>query len=262
MANKRMMSLAVIDSDLFLDMGLTTQALYFHLCMRADDDGFIDNPKKIQRIVRASDDDMRVLIAKQFLIPFETGVIVIKHWKMHNVIRKDMYKATIYQQEKALLTADDTGTYQFRNDVVTESVHERIEDGTSSHHRLDKNRLDKNSIDTIVHPADEHQSLFEYLWDLYPNKKGKKRAYEAFKRAIKKGTTVEQIREGIKAYKRYIKESGIAEKYIKQGSTFFMQEAWNDDWTPTKEKPKNAFNEFEHNDYDFDELEKEIVGNA
>ena len=265
MASKRMFSLSVIDSDAFLDMPLSTQALYFHLCMRADDDGFVDNPKKIQRIVRATEDDLRVLMTKQFVIPFETGVLVIKHWKVHNVVRKDMYKKTLYQAEKALLQTDDVGVYHSRNDVVTDTVQECIETVTDTVQSLpiDKNRLDKDRLDNNnAQSPDSAKERFEYLWDLYPNKKGKKRAYEAFQRALKKGTTVDQIREGIKAYNRYIKESGIEPRFIKQGSTFFMQEAWNDDWTPTKEKPKNQFNQFEHNQYDFDELEREIVGNA
>lgn len=266
MANKRMFSLYVIDSDAFLDMPLTTQALYFHLCMRADDDGFINNPKKIQRMVRATDDDMKLLIAKQFLIPFETGVLVIRHWKVHNAIRKDMYKPTMCLAEKAFVDTDDTGVYQVRNEPVTDTVRGCIEGVTDSAQSrdetvtLDKNRLDKDRLINNNEQSEiAHESVkerFEYLWDIYPNKKGKKRAFEAFQRALKKGVTIDQIRDGIEAYVRYIKASGIDMRYVKQGSTFFAQESWNDDWTP--EKPKNAFNQFEHNEYDFDELEKEL----
>lgn len=255
MANKRMFSLYVIDSDAFLDMPLTAQALYFHLCMRADDDGFINNPKKIQRMVRATDDDMKLLIAKQFLIPFDTGVLVIRHWKVHNAIRKDMYKPTMCLAEKAFVDTDDTGVYQVRNEPVTDTARECIENVTLDKNRLDKDRLINNNEQLERESVKER---FEYLWDLYPNKKGKKRAYEAFQRAVKKGVSVDQIRDGIKAYNKYIKESGIEQRYVKQGSTFFMQESWNDDWTPTKEQPKNKFNQFEQNTYDFDELEKEL----
>ena len=255
MANKRMFSLYVIDSDAFLDMPLTTQALYFHLCMRADDDGFINNPKKIQRMVRATDDDMKLLVAKQFLIPFETGVLVIRHWKIHNAIRKDMYKPTMCLAEKAFVDTDDTGVYQVRNEPVTDTAQECIENVTLDKNRLDKTRLINNNEQSERESVKER---FEYLWDLYPNKKGKKRAYEAFQRAVKKGVSVDQIRDGIKAYNKYIKESGIEQRYVKQGSTFFMQESWNDDWTPTTEQPKNKFNQFEQNTYDFDELEKDL----
>ena len=87
MAERRMFSKTIIDSDAFLDMPLSTQSLYFHLSMRADDDGFINNPKKIQRMIGCADDDLKLLIAKNFIIPFESGIVVIKHWKIHNYIR-------------------------------------------------------------------------------------------------------------------------------------------------------------------------------
>lgn len=105
-----MFSLKIIDTDLFLDMPLSTQALYFHLSMRADDDGFIGNHKKIMRMIGAADDDMRILIAKQLLIPFDSGVCVIKHWRIHNYIRSDRYTPTFYKTEKALLV-ENTNVY-------------------------------------------------------------------------------------------------------------------------------------------------------
>lgn len=111
MAERRMFAKTIIDSDAFIDMPLSTHALYFHLSMRADDDGFINNPRKIQRMIRASDDDMKVLVAKRFLIPFDSGVVVIKHWKIHNYIQKDRYKPTVYSEEKAMLTSKDNGAY-------------------------------------------------------------------------------------------------------------------------------------------------------
>ena len=101
----------IIDSDAFLEMPLSTQALYFHLSMRADDEGFINNPKKIQRMINASDDDMKVLLAKNFIIAFESGVIVIKHWKIHNYIRSDRLVKTAYIDERALLELKENGAY-------------------------------------------------------------------------------------------------------------------------------------------------------
>lgn len=106
-----MFSKTIIDSDTFLDMPLSAQALYFHLSMRADDDGFINNPKKIQRMIGASDDDCRLLIMKQLIIAFESGVIVIKHWRLHNYIQKDRYKPTLYQNEKSTLELDESKAY-------------------------------------------------------------------------------------------------------------------------------------------------------
>lgn len=111
MAERRMFAKTIIDSDAFLDMPLSAQALYFHLSMRADDDGFINNPKKIQRMVGASEDDCKLLLLKRFLITFESGVVVIKHWKIHNYIRSDRYKPTVYQNEKSLLEEKDNKSY-------------------------------------------------------------------------------------------------------------------------------------------------------
>ena len=114
MAERRMFAKTIIDSDAFLDMPLSAQALYFHLAMRADDDGFINNPKKIQRMIGASDDDCKLLIAKGFILVFETGVIVIKHWKIHNYIQKDRYKETVFLQEKQLIESQDNGAYEMK----------------------------------------------------------------------------------------------------------------------------------------------------
>lgn len=111
MAERRMFTQKIIDSDAFLDMPLTTQALYFHLNMRADDDGFINNPKKICRMIGASEDDLKLLIAKRFVLTFEKGVIVIKHWRMHNLIRKDRYSPTQYEDEFMSLDIKDNGSY-------------------------------------------------------------------------------------------------------------------------------------------------------
>lgn len=113
MAERRMFAKTIIDSDAFLDMPLSTQALYFHLSMRADDDGFINNPKKIQRMIGCCDDDLKLLLAKNFIFAFESGVVVIKHWKIHNYIQKDRYKATVYQEEKAQLSVKDNKAYTF-----------------------------------------------------------------------------------------------------------------------------------------------------
>ena len=111
MAERRMFAKTIIDSDAFIDMPLSTQALYFHLSMRADDDGFINNPKKIQRMVGASDDDLKVLVMKRFIIPFESGIVVIKHWKIHNYIQKDRYKPTVYAEEKKMIEVKGNGAY-------------------------------------------------------------------------------------------------------------------------------------------------------
>ena len=112
-----MFAKTIIDSDAFLDMPANTQLLYFHLSMRADDDGFINNPKKIQRMVGCSDDDIKLLIAKKFIIPFESGIVVIKHWKIHNYIAKDRYTETKYKEEKGMLMLDENNAYSLESGV-------------------------------------------------------------------------------------------------------------------------------------------------
>lgn len=111
MAERRMFSKTIIDSDAFLDMPLSTQALYFHLSMRADDEGFVGNPKKILRMIGASEDDIKILIMKRFILTFDSGIVVIKHWKIHNYIQNDRFKETTYLEEKATLTLDGKRAY-------------------------------------------------------------------------------------------------------------------------------------------------------
>ena len=111
MAERRMFTDKITESDVFLEMPLSTQALYFHLCMNADDDGFVKNPKRIQKMLDASEEDCNLLIFKRFILLFASGVIVIKHWRMHNLLRKDRYKPTEYIEEKSMLKIKENGAY-------------------------------------------------------------------------------------------------------------------------------------------------------
>ena len=111
MAQKRMFTMKIVDSDAFLDMPLSTQALYFHLNMRADDDGFVGNPKRIMRTIGCHEDDLKMLILKRFILTFEDGVIVIKHWRMHNCISQNRYHETQYTDEKSQLLLKENKSY-------------------------------------------------------------------------------------------------------------------------------------------------------
>ena len=115
MAHKRMFSKDITESDAFADMPLSSQALYFHLGMEADDDGFVNNAKKVQRGIGASPDDLNLLIVKKFIIPFESGVVVIKHWRINNTIKSDRHHATKYSDEMAMLTVKDNKAYTLKN---------------------------------------------------------------------------------------------------------------------------------------------------
>lgn len=157
MAEKRMFTQKIIDSDAFLDMPLSTQALYFHLNMRADDDGFINNPKRIGRTIGASDDDLKLLIAKRFLICFENGVIVIKHWRMHNTLRKDRYNPTQYQEQYALLDVKDNNAYTERPVAIPATAWQPPGNHLAPQYSIDKYSVDKRSIDIDedMQPPDE-----------------------------------------------------------------------------------------------------------
>jgi hypothetical protein len=145
-----MFSPDIVESDAFLEMPSSSQALYFHLGMYADDDGFV-NPKKIMRMMSASDDDLKVLSAKRFVLPFENGVVVIKHWRINNLIRKDWYKETQYLEQKSKLRIKENGAY-------TDSVNEPL---TKPTHRLGKVRLGKVRLGTTTPASPESKKKKE-----------------------------------------------------------------------------------------------------
>lgn len=143
MAERRMFAKKITESDAFLDMPSSTQMLYFHLSMNADDDGFVNNPKKIQRMCGASDDDFKLLIAKSFVILFESGVIVIKHWKMHNYIQADRYRPTDYVEEKSMLGLKKNKAYTLDESKMYTKCIQDVSVGKDS---IGKVSIDKNSI--------------------------------------------------------------------------------------------------------------------
>ena len=145
MAERRMMAKSVIDTDTFLDMPASTQSLYFHMLLRADDDGFIASPKGILRIIGASEDDLKLLLAKQYLFRFESGVVVIKDWKIHNYIQSDRYKPSL-QPERELLTITANKEYTLTNSDVSNMDTECIQNVSIGKVRLGKVRLGKNNI--------------------------------------------------------------------------------------------------------------------
>ena len=148
MAERRMFAKTIIDSDAFLDMPQSSQLLYFHLSMRADDDGFINNPRSIMRNVKCNEDDLKLLIVKKFIIQFESGIVVIKHWKIHNYIQKDRYKETKYKDEKSTLSLDENNAYtqsetQCIQDVYISDTQDRLGKDRLGKDRLGKDRLGK-----------------------------------------------------------------------------------------------------------------------
>ena len=162
MAERRMFAKTIIDSDAFLDMSLSTQALYFHLSMRADDDGFVNNPKKIQRMIGAGDDELKMLIAKRFIIPFESGICVIKHWRIHNYIQKDRYKETVYKEEKSHLILKENKSYKYVDTPCIQNV-----SNLEPQIRLDKTRVDKNRLEENRLEIEENTEICRQLSSIW-----------------------------------------------------------------------------------------------
>ena len=143
MAQKRMFDKTITNADDFLEMPDSSQNLYFHLSMNADDDGFVNNWKSIMRMTGHKEDDLKVLVAKQFIIPFDSGVIVIRHWRINNYLRSDRYKETKFKEEKSQLILGENEEYLLKNISGIPMV-------DTDKNRLDKNRIDKNSIYTTT----------------------------------------------------------------------------------------------------------------
>ena len=153
MAKKRMFNVDIVGSDAFLDLPHTAQALYFQLGMRADDDGFVGNPKTIQRIAGTKASDLELLVKKRFILQFPSGVIVIKHWKINNDIKKDRYSPTVYTDEFQMLSTKENKAYTERNANVStlDTEPEQNVPTLDTQYSIDKDRLDKNSIEKEKH---------------------------------------------------------------------------------------------------------------
>lgn len=146
MAAKRMIAKSIIFTDAFLSMPLSARCLYFSLLMMADDDGFVAAPQTVIRMVSASEDDLKVLLAKRYVLSFESGVIVIKHWRIHNTIQKDRYNETTYLEEKSTLALDDKGAYIEVERIPMDTKCIQDVSKVETQNSIDKIRLDKYNI--------------------------------------------------------------------------------------------------------------------
>lgn len=248
MAEKRMFAKTIIDSDAFLDMPLSTQSLYFHLSMRADDDGFVNNPKKIQRMVGASDDDFKILVAKSFIICFETGVIVIKHWLIHNYIRKDRKQDTKYQEEFSRLLVKDNGAYTL--DSAAEIAEPLLLTGNCqacdsqmsgmchTENRLDKDRLDKNKISigeceggkkkkNKSRIKETDNPMFNRFYEAYPKHISGDYARKCFERIDPDEELLGTMLAAIERQKKTEQWQNI--RYIPNPSTWLNERKWTDE---------------------------------
>ena len=226
MAQKRMFSLNVVDTDKFLEMPVSSRLLYYELGMRADDDGFVGNWKKILMFTGLKEDDMKLLITKQFIIPFESGVIVIKHWRLNNYLQKDRVKATIYQNEFKQLGIDENNVYTLDTTCI---------------HSIDKNSIDKNSIEYNIYTQDD----FYAFWNAYPKKRDKGRVEKWFAQHKPSKELVTLMIEQVERFKQtdsWKKDDG---KYIPYPSTWLNAKSWEDEFETEKEKEDRFIKELE-----------------
>lgn len=252
MANRRMFSLDVVDTDKFLEMPASSQNLYFHLGMRADDDGFVSSPKKITKLVNCGEDDLRVLISRGFVVLFDDGIVVITHWKQNNYIQKDRYKQTIYQKELSSLSVED-GVYQ----VASKMYPSCIQNGSTGKYSIDHNNIcapnearecEKEERKPL--PADEKTALqkdaedFGKIYEAYPKKKGKAKAFDYYRGYVGKGRVISgtryhlnrrQIYLAVVAYVEERKEAGTELDYYQDFSTFMNKTIL--DYLPEEGKP-------------------------
>jgi len=231
MAERRMVTNKIIDSDLFLDMPATTQLLYFHLLLKADDEGFIASPKSIMRNIGVKDDDLRLLIAKQFLIIFNSGVVVIRHWKIHNYIQSDRFHPTVHEAEKKNLLEDTSKAYLIDVSKMDTKCIQHVSK-MDTEVRLDKVREGKLREDKSKTPngvvKGEIVSDFERFWSLYPKKMAKPEALKAWAKI--KPLEVPLILEVLPIAKRskdWVKEGG---QFIPYPATWLNRRQWEDDY--------------------------------
>lgn len=238
MANKRMFSLSVVDTDNFLEMPISSRLLYYELGMRADDDGFVNNWKKILLFTGLKEDDMKVLVAKRFVIPFDSGVIVIRHWRLNNYLQKDRLKPTIYQEELKQLQLDENNVYNLDTNCI---------------HSIDKNSIDKNSIEYIK------ENNKKKVYKKYGDFKWIKLTDEEYSRLIN-DYGEEFIKNQIKLLDEYVESNhnknkytnfnlvlrkSIREKWFNKSSTVEYTPIWFNETTDKIELNSKERNEFE-----------------
>ena len=243
MAERRMFAKTIIDSDAFLDMPHSTQLLYFHLAIRADDDGFINNPKNIMRMIACKDDDLKILLTKKFLLPFESGVVVIKHWQVHNYIQKDRYRETKYKEEKSMLQLDENKSYTMKDNNCIQNVYNL---DTQDRDRIE---IGKDSIEINNIPASEDESSTASV------KANKKHKYGEYKHVLLKDEELQKLKDKYENWEELITylDEYIEMKGYKANSHYLCIKKWVIDAVSKKDTKRNNSNGIS----DFKELMKE-----
>ena len=218
MANRRMFSMKIIDTDAFLDMPVSAQNLYFHLCMRADDNGFVSNPKKVMRMVGSTDDDYKILCIKRFLIQFPSGICVIKHWLIHNYIQKDRYEPSQWIEEKNSLSIKENKVYtECIQDVSNLLPQVRLE--------VDKDSISNNRSKKEIYS----DGRFVFFWNEYPNKVGKGKAWQAWLKLKPTNEVARKIVESVRKYRQTVSWKKDNGQFIPHAATFLNQRRFDDE---------------------------------
>lgn len=229
---RRMFSDDITSSDVFLDMPASTQLLYFQLGMNADDDGFIGSPKMVMRTILSSADDYKILIAKKFILEFDSAICVLKGWRINNQIRKDRYTETKYNREKSRLYIRENGTYSFNPEgaILVPKGHFSLPELFSGNHMATTRQPSIGKVsrveDSIGKVSKELLcSEFETFWIEYPVKKDKKKARAKFLKLSEKtqAVVIADVRN------RKVSDTQWKRGYIPHPTTYLNGERWEDE---------------------------------
>lgn len=261
MAERRMFAKTIIDSDAFLDMPMSARLLYYDLGMRADDDGFINSPKKIMRTIGATVDDMNILIARKFVIPFDNGVVVIKAWRINNYLRSDRYKETNYLEEKSMLEVEKTGMYTLKDDSGIPLGIPMVDAGKDS---IDKNSIGNTNTAKKIDKSNEIIELYHEKCPSLPKVLKNTDARRKMVNARLKDYTEDEI---AKAF-----EMAEESEFLRNGNETWKGASF--DWilnpnnivkilegnykNKSTQPKKNQFNNFQQSNYDWDEINREL----
>ena len=255
MAEKRMFSNQIVDSDAFLSMPLSSQALYFHLNMKGDDEGFVNNPIRIARAIGSNDDDLKLLILKNFVLSFESGIIVIKHWKLHNWIRNDRVKPTAYIDEKNMLEEKENKVYSFKKMDLSSTENMLCQTNVSQlsdncQHSIEEISIDKFSTKDICADSEEEEvqksatvfdkeSAFATFWEKYPKKLNKAKARVAFFKECKSEEMLQIMLEALEQQKNQVDWKKDNGQFIPHPTTWLNGRRWEDEITrASNEQPR------------------------
>ena len=238
MAERRMFTKKITDDDHFLNLSSPAQALYLHLSMNADDDGFCNQITASMFKAHASVTDLEALLKNRYIYQFDSGVIVIKHWRMANALRKDRYTPTAFKNEMAMLKIGENGAYTFPDS--TDLVAERLPNGCQMvAERLPQVSIGKISIDKNINTnisckknseievLDQKEMWFESFWEIYPKHQDKKKAKQKFLKLCTDEKKYQEIMQGLRNVLPVWAKKDT--KYIPMPTTWLNGERWNDE---------------------------------